>query len=163
MFKRIFAVLGAAILLFVLSSCGTGPNYDGDGNDFVVTGTVKEVVMTGFLWDSGYHEVKLDPATARVVSAYGEASGWFTRSGFLYSPEDNFTFCTGYRDPRPNSWTPVFEDVGEIRNAAGYSAGIDQLKAGDTVRITGKIHASKSGKSSSYRSVFHRIEVTNGR
>lgn len=145
MLRRLVVVVIAAVCALMLAGCSS-PNYDGTGNEFVITGTVIE---------SSSDAVTLVPIT--VKSASGEATTWFNGDDGGWFGTDHRVIHNNYYDAR-DFWSSQ-KYVGTAYNAAGAEIPLESIAAGTVVEVSGSIRASHSGKTTKLRPVFDTLKV----
>jgi hypothetical protein len=106
-----------------LAMSGCGENLSGKGNEFVIEG---EVVK------AGHNSVRLGHIT--VIDAQGKAEGWFD-DGKTHKIHDNYRTC--------NFWGNLdWHVVGDEAAIEGRAETLQDVKTGESVRLTGKIRDS---------------------
>lgn len=126
----------AGVLAFIGAGCG--PNYSGNGNEFVVHGQVT---------DPGHHSLK-----ARILEideAFGEADGWF-KIGKVHQLHDNCD-CHGFFDTNHR--------YGEVYDTYEQPISPSDVSVGACVKFVGKIRSNAEGKSWDDRPVYDTAEV----
>ncbi len=134
--RRIPLVSALAAGGLMLAACG--PNYSGDGNDFVVQGKVT---------DPGAHSLKA--RIFEVDDADGSADGWF-HVGTVHQLHDNCN-CHG--------WLSSNKRYGEVLNVHGDQISPTDVAVGACVIFTGKIRANQVGKNYKNRPVYETAQV----
>lgn len=127
-----------AVSFVVLAACA---NTSGEGNEFVVTGTITAL---------GDQSITIDDVTVR--EALGEATDWFIDGA--HQVHDNVRTCVALGDGRRTVGRVVVD---------GQPSTLGGLKPGDVVEVTGTIRESalKCGQPARYalRPVFDVVEV----
>lgn len=145
MLRRLVVVVIAAACALMLAGCSS-PNYDGTGNEFVITGTVIE---------SSSDAVTLVPIT--VKSASGIAATWFNGDDGGWFGTDHRVVHNNYYDGR-DFWSSQ-KYVGAAYDSQGNQIALESIAAGTVVEATGHIRTSRSGKTTKDRPVFDTLKV----
>jgi len=131
-----FALL--AIPVGALALAGCGPNYSGNGNEFVVQGKVT---------DPGKHSLKAE--ILEVDKASGQATHWF-KINHIHQLHDNCD-CHG--------WGHSNKRYGHVYDLQNYEISSSEVAIGACVRFEGKIKADSNGKTSEDRPVYDVAQV----
>lgn len=124
----------AAIALassLALTGCALPGNFSGEGNGFVIEGTVSDSETDGL--------VQLSPDSLVVIDSDGEAVDWFSGND-----EIEYDFLQHYNDDQP-AFAECGNEivVGNVFDSQGEEINPEDLDVGDTVRIEGSIHDSQ--------------------
>ena len=132
-----YVALGG-ISLALLTGCGTGPNYSGDGNDFMVDGKVDHA-----------GKQSLTVRVYDVEEDRGRANGWFDDDG-LHQIHDNCN-CHGV-------WNGN-KKYGHVLSLSGAEISPSDVPEGACVAFTGKIRSNHVGKTWDDRPVYDLAKV----
>lgn len=110
----------AAIALLFFAGC-VDPNYDGEGNDFIIRGPIQDV---------GDNSIQILPL--EVVEAEGKAEDWF-------HGDDPTRVHDNYKDEWCNQ-----DEVGEVFDADGNPQLLADIQEGEWVELSGQIRESKT-------------------
>ncbi len=134
-FYRIGAVLGLSAL--AVSGC-SGPNYSGEGNEFVVRGKVT---------DTGKQSVRAK--IYQIDSTDGDATDWFS-VGETEHLHDNCD-CHGFWKSR--------KKYGTITEAGLVEISPSDVAIGSCIVFTGKIRSNAEGKTYDDRPVYEMANI----
>jgi len=135
--SRAYYLLALPAGALALSGCA-GPNYSGNGNEFIVHGKVT---------DPGKHSIKA--RIYEVDEAYGEADGWF-KPDTVHQLHDNCD-CHGF-------WSSN-KKYGVVYSNNGYEISPNYVAVGACVRFEGKMRANQEGKMTEDRPVYDNAQV----
>jgi hypothetical protein len=137
--------VGFVVVMVLIFRAASSPNYEGDGSAFEITATVSRVT-----------DESVFVKNVTVQRATGQADGWFTSKKLLYGANHN--------ELHNNYWRPKWiintkRHVGHVYDAHGSPMEISDLRVGATIHATGRIRASKQGKTRYDRAVFDKLTV----
>jgi hypothetical protein len=150
----------SALGIFGVAGCSEpAPNYSGEGRTYQVEGTVHDVEDDG--------TIHINEKQLHILQADRPAATWFKDGDGQNVFSDEFNFEPDY-DPHVDKgfWSNCGETVtvGRVYDANDHQIKPTDLKAGQTVDITGSIRderysAGKSGCQTRERNVFDEVHV----